>query len=174
MKKNSRFFAFAACLLLSTGAFAQSTPVKNGKGTATLNVKLYPMISLEVGGNNVVDLVYKSEADYKNGVSVTKNNHLTVNSTGGFVVKAKAESNLERQAGGAISAGTITLQLTGGAEKTLSTRKVDLITQTSSARNKKYDVTYKGAGNFNYVDKYVNGENPTIYTTQITYTAEVI
>lgn len=196
MKKNISLIAFLVSVLFSGVAFGQdvSTENENGgtssnsatttppnQGKTTLNVKLYPILSLSVGGgdgtgtDDVIDLIYDTEDAYKNGVSVTKSNHLKVNSTGGYVVKAKAETNLNYNGPAAadfIEAGTITLKIGDGEAKALTTEYAKFNSSTTSVRNKTYDVTYKGANDFAYVEKYVNGENPAIYTTEVKYIIE--
>ena len=62
------------------GVFAQKT------ADVTLNVKLNAIQSIATSGSNV-DLVYNTINDYQVGVSSDQKKHLTVYSTGAFVVK---------------------------------------------------------------------------------------
>ena len=45
-----------------------------------------------------------------------------------------------------------------------------LIESTIGGRDLKFSVEYAAKGNDKYINKYVKGENPTVYTTTVTYT----
>ena len=45
-----------------------------------------------------------------------------------------------------------------------------LIESSKGGRDLKFSVEYAAKGNDKYINKYVKDENPTVYTTQITYT----
>lgn len=176
MKKTFSFIAFVATLLLSNVAFAQEptaiTPTKN----VTLNVKLLPVISLEIAdGVEVINLVYKTADDYKDGAVNERKGHLKVISMGAYAIKAKAESDLVNPKG-TIGAGDITLTVGTGTAKALNTTGIDLVSSDIATlpTGTLYDITYRGKGNNEFVTKYISGENPTIYTTQVTYTVEAI
>ena len=176
--KKLAFFLTIFCALVSGMAFAQKT------ATATLNVKLHPIQTIVIGGNTV-DLEYKSKEDYSKGVTKTMNDHLTVYSTGGFAVNVKSEDkNLVFTKDGKtdkIAVSTINLVATLGSDNksksTFSKVVLDksnkpLISSNVGGTNLKFNVAYSGIGNNDYVNKYNNVENPTVYTTTVTYTIE--
>lgn len=184
--KKLAFILTIFCVLTSGLAIAQ-TGSKTAQ--ATLNVVLYPIQTILIGGENIVNLEYKSEKDYLNGVTANMNDHLSVYSTGGFAVKVKSENeNLEYTSkdGKTQKIGTNTINLkaslgTGNIlnSSTFSSVVLDksdknLISSTVGGTDLKFNVAYSGQGNNNYVNKYYNVENPNtnIYTTTVTYTIE--
>lgn len=177
--KKLAFFLTIFCGLVSGMAFAQET------ATATLNVNLHPIQTIVIGGDKTVNLEYITKEDYSNGVTKTMNDHLIVYSTGGFAVKVKSENeNLVRKEGDSkIAVNTINLQasLGTGNESTATTfdknvkltnSYASLISSTVGGTDLKFNVAYNGIGNNDYVNKYNNVENPTVYTTTVTYTIE--
>ncbi|WP_156104487.1 hypothetical protein [Chryseobacterium populi] len=44
------------------------------------------------------------------------------------------------------------------------------MTSSNGGVDKKISVEYKGAGANAYLDNYVAGQDPTVYTTELTYT----
>ncbi|MBW1617599.1 hypothetical protein [Empedobacter falsenii] len=186
--KKLAFFLTIFCGLVSGTAFAQD-PTTPGPGpktaTATLNVMLYPIQTIVIGGDNTVNLEYKSEKDYLNGVTSNMNNHLIVYSTGGFAVKVKSENeNLVFTKDGTtdkIDVNTINLVATLGTGNqsgstfsavTLDKSDKNLISSQVGGTDLKFNVAYNGKGNNDYVNKYYNVENPNVYTTTVTYTIE--
>ncbi|MFV0176584.1 MULTISPECIES: hypothetical protein [unclassified Empedobacter] len=179
--KKLAFFLTIFCGLVSGMALAQKT------ASATLNVKLYPIQTILIEGENIVNLEYKSEKDYLNGVTANMNNHLSVYSTGGFAVKVKSDNeNLEYTSTDGkdhkIALSTINLQAslgTGNPLNSPSFRSVDLtntdkrlISSTVGGTDLKFNVAYKGRGNNAYLNKYYSVETPNTYTTTLTYTIE--
>lgn len=155
---------------------------------ATLNVRLNPIQTLVVNAQQkTVDIDYVTKDHYKHGVSSTQNNHLNVFSTGGFEVKVKSEGDLINNAtagpNGNIDASSIkitalpgtqdpltnnasyapTAPLTLGAENTI-------VSSTLGAVDRNIGVLYEAAGANAYIDKYVAGQTPTVFTTKVTYT----
>lgn len=169
----------AIVALLGLTSFAQTDNV-------TLNVKLNPIQTLVVNTNQkVVDLNYVSKADYANGVTSTNDNHLTVYSTGGFQVKVKtATVTLDNTVAGTTSGGVInasSIKVTPSAgtngltsatytEKSLTNEDQTIVSSIVGGVDTNISVAYKGAGAEAYLNNYVAGQNPTIYTTQVTYT----
>ncbi|WP_313572827.1 hypothetical protein [Empedobacter sp.] len=186
--KKLAFFLTIFCGLVSGTAFAQD-PTTTGPGpktaTATLNVKLKPIQTIVIGGNNTVDLVYQTKDDYSKGVTAKMDNHLIVYSTGGFAVKVKSENeNLVFTKDGTtdkIDVNTINLVATLGTGNqsgstfsavTLDKSDKSLISSQVGGTDLKFNVAYNGKGNNDYVNKYYNVENPNVYTTTVTYTIE--
>ena len=185
MMKKLAFFLTIFCGLVSGTAFAQD-PTTTGPGpitaTATLNVKLHPIQTIVIGGTEV-NLEYITKDDYSKGVTSKMDNHLIVYSTGGFAVKVRSENeNLVREVGeGEIPVNTINLVATSGTGNksgstfsavTLDTSDKNLISSEVGGTDLKFNVAYNGIGNNDYVNKYNNVENPTVYTTTVTYTIE--
>ncbi|MFV0139675.1 hypothetical protein OBK16_07795 [Empedobacter falsenii] len=176
--KKLAFFLTIFCGLVSGMAFAQET------ATATLNVKLNPIQTIVIGGDNTVNLEYNTKDDYSNGVTANMNDHLVVYSTGGFAVKVKSENeNLVREKGESkIDVKTINLVATLGSKTELNAPTFKNVVLTDSDKtlisskvggtNLKFNVAYNGKGGDAYVNKYNNVENPTVYTTTVTYTIE--
>ncbi|MGV0978928.1 hypothetical protein [Empedobacter falsenii] len=181
--KKLAFILTIFCALVSGMAFAQ---VGSKTATATLNVKLHPIQTIVIGGDNTVNLEYKSEKDYSTGVTANMNDHLIVYSTGGFAVKVKSENeNLVFTKEGKsdqIAVNTINLKATLGTGNelnaptfknvVLTNSDENLISSTVGGTDLKFNVAYNGKGKNDYVNKYYNVENPTIYTTTVTYTIE--
>lgn len=179
MMKKLAFILTIFCALVSGMALAQKT------ASATLNVNLYPIQTIVIGGDNTVNLVYKTKEDYSNGVTSNMNNHLIVYSTGGFAVKVKSENeNLVFTKDGTtdkIDVNTINLVATLGTGNqsgstfsavTLDKSDKPLISSQVGGTDLKFNVAYNGKGNNDYVNKYYNVENPNVYTTTVTYTIE--
>ena len=85
----------------------------------TLNVKLQPIQTLVVNSSqNNVDLIYTSKDDYKNGVTSTKPDQLSIYSTGGFEVKVKsATASMATTAGSKIiNANSIQIIASAGSK----------------------------------------------------------
>ena len=146
----------------------------------TLNVKLKPIQTLVINtAQRSVDLEYSSKDDYKNGVTSTNNDHLSIYSTGGFEVKVK--SNTVAMTNGAKTINTSSIQLTPTAGSkavsgatysiiTLAETEKVIVSSTSGGVDKNISVAYKGAGADAYLDNYIAGQTPTVYTTELTYT----
>lgn len=189
-------FLLTSTLIAAVFTFNQAKATEGSTGstagTVTLNVKLNPIQTLTVNpaqDHKIVDLVYNTADDYKNGVSVTKNNHLSVYSTGGFQIKVKsAGSELTRSSQGgnaqgsdpgniqansikiAAKAGSDAIQGAAYTDQSLSATEATIITSTTGGVNKNFDITYQGAGADAYLNNYRAGQNPTVYTTTVTYT----
>lgn len=149
--------------------------------TVTLNVRLKPIQTLIVNNSQkVVNLDYVTKDDYTNGVTSVNNDHLSVYSTGGFEVKVKSANSALQNGGKNIQANTIQIKATAGSEAVngaqyaqnvqLSANETTLVTSTKGGVDKKISIEYKGAGANAYLDNYIAGQDPTVYTTELTYT----
>lgn len=181
MKKR---FLGLALVLTAFAANAQVGPTETDQ--VALNVKLYPIQTIVVNAANV-DLEYKTKTDYANGVTVSQGDHLTVYSTGGFTVNVKSEtatltSSLATANGESINSSDIKISAAAGATNSLAgaayetdvpltTTGAKLIKSTTGGVNKNFNVSYKAEGNLDsYVNKYFkDGNNPTVYTTNVIY-----
>ncbi|MGE6394089.1 hypothetical protein [Chryseobacterium scophthalmum] len=166
-------------LFAAAGLFAFATA---NAQNVTLNVKLSPIQTLVVNPTQkVVDLEYKNKDDYKNGVTSEKIDQLTIYSTGGFEVKVKSSNAAMQNNGGKnIQTNTIKIKAKAGSEAVngaqysqsidLSPNDSNLVTSPNGGVDRKISIEYKGAGGEAYLDNYIAGQNPTVYTTELTYT----
>lgn len=151
--------------------------------TVTLNVKLSPIQTLLVNtAQKTVNLEYSTTANYKDGVTSTNADHLSIYSTGGFEVKVKsASAALNNAASGKnIEANTIGIKATAGSVAVtgaqysqnvkLSATETTIVTSSTGGVDKKINIDYIGAGADAYINNYIAGQNPTVYTTELTYT----
>ena len=152
---------------------------------ATVNVRLYPIQTIVVNPDNkVVNLDYQTTTDYQDGVNVDKKDHLKIYSTGGFEVSVSAAGELtSSDATKNISAADIKITASAGTVNPLTSTTSNtyksinlsntnqlLVDNATGGVNKTVSVNYAAAGADAYVDKFINGENPTVYTTTVTYT----
>lgn len=162
--------------LVGKSAFAQTD-------NATLNIRLYPIQTITVNPTQkTVDLDYKTTTDYTNGVSLAQADHLTVYSTGAFIVKVKSAASTLTGTKANIDANDVSISPLAGTSNqlanatytpaNLSSTDQTIISSTTGSVNKNFNITYKAAGAQKYVDKYFKTENPTVYTTTVTYTIE--
>lgn len=173
-----------ASLMMVFGITAQAQD--SNTGTVTLNVKLNPIQTLVVNpAQETVDLEYSSKDDYAIGVtSGALTDHLSVFSTGGFAVTVKSAgthltNTVASGAHGDIEAGTIQIVASNGTDAinsatnntiSLSGSEQTLVSSIYGAVDKTINVEYKGADANQYINYYVAGQEPTVYTTELTYT----
>ena len=147
----------------------------------TLNVRLNPIQTLIVNpAQQVANLDYQTKDDYADGVSSVNTDHLSIYSTGGFQVKVKAANAALQNGTKNIQANTIQVQASAGTEGPvgadyaqnvqLSANETTLVTSANGGVDKTINIEYKGAGADTYLDNYIAGQDPTIYTTELTYT----
>nr|WP_314498754.1 hypothetical protein [uncultured Chryseobacterium sp.] len=147
----------------------------------TLNVRLKPIQTLIVNNlQKTVNLDYVTKDDYNNGVSSVNTDHLNIYSTGGFQVKVKSANAALQNGAKTIQSNTIQIKATAGSEAVngaqyaqnvqLSANETTLVTSSNGGVNKKISIEYKGAGGNAYLDNYIAGQDPTVYTTELTYT----
>lgn len=174
MKKSAILFG-ALLGLVSITANAQKT------ATATLNVKLHPVQSIMVSAGTAVDIIFDTKDHYANGTNTDVANHLSIYSTGGFAVSVKTnDETLKNKSEATIPLSDITILASEGSNPiegsiielnkvTLSKTEQDLITSTLGSIDTKFNVNYAAKGGENYINKYFNSENPTVYTTTVLY-----
>ena len=176
----------AITLVAFAGAFAQTNPhVNPGPATAEANltVTINPIQSIKVNTADVA-LSYSSTDDYKNGVTEKMHDHLTVYSTGAFQVNVQA-SDLASSGSAIIAASSITVTAATGSTRGLASIEsegpVDLPTTAAlifssneGAVDRNVDVTYKGAGGDDYLNKYFKTGSDNVYKTVVTYSIEAM
>lgn len=174
---------FMVALLAVGSLFSLSTVSKaQNTGNVTLNIKLSPIQTLLVNSKqSTVNLNYTTKNDYANGVNVDQADHLTVYSTGGFQVKVKASGSQLIGKANNIDVSDITLTASNGTQAlsnnavfsaaTLSAEDKVIVSSTKGGVDKTINVNYSAKGDNNkYLDYYQNTENPTVFTTTLTYT----
>lgn len=170
-----------AATIITASAISLNANAQNATDNVTLNVKLHPIQTLIVNsGQKAVDLNYVNKDDYANGVSSDQADHLTVYSTGGFEVKVKSSAAELTGTYGSIDANSITITPSAGSSNSitgatytalqLGATEQAIITSSTGGVDKNFNIQYKGADANQYVNKYNNSENPTVYTTTVTYT----
>ena len=170
-----------ACVILLTAFLSKKATAQNGS-SAVLNIVLHPVQTIEVGGSdNSVNLEYKTREDYSQGVSLSKENHLKIYSTGGFVVNVRtSDHNLTSTATSkSIDAGDITVSAAKGAANgmevftsapvQLSGSDTAFITSATGAESKTFDITYAAKGDDKFINHFTTDQNPTVYTTEVVY-----
>ena len=165
-------------VILSLHASAQS----NGSTSdlLTFNIRLHPIQTIEVTPlQKVVNLDYITKDDYESGVNVDQPDHLRVYSTGGFAVRVESGSPI-RKSGSTeeIDISDIIITPSAGStekgdanypEVNLNPVAQELVSSTTGGVNRKFNINYRAAGVNKYVNKYMNLENPTVYSGTITY-----
>jgi len=178
---------FLAAVTLISVAFvgtanAQATETDN----VTVNIRLKPIHTIVVTGNQkIVDLVYDTKEKYNAGVSSTQTDHLTIFSTGGFVVNVKSGKFVNSATGSTPidDQDAVKVQATNSSGNdlsvtsptvTLSTSDQPFITSSLGGRDKKFSVTYSGAGGDAYLNKYdkdfTSEDGKNVYKATVTYT----
>ena len=173
-------------LLFTAILFASITMVtgQTASDEATLTVRLHAIQSIVVNPIQKINFLdYITTDNYKDGVSLVREDHLTIFSTGAFIVQVASDVNEIQSVGsgiGTISASTIKIKAEKGSTQplggttlgniSLSTTATNLISSSIGGVDKNFNITYSGLGANGYVNSYFNGENPTVYTTTVTYT----
>ena len=186
MKKIILFAAILFSAVTVAKAQDASKTSSNNHRSIPVNVILKPIQTLFVNpSHEKVDLVYESVKDYKKGVTSLQKNHLTIYSTGAFIIQVNSESNDIKSTAknGEISASTISVQAASGSTNalgnatlgkvSLSVTPTDLVNSGTGGVDRNFDITYAGMGGNGYVNKYYNSENggvQTLYSTTVTYT----
>ncbi|WP_454046919.1 hypothetical protein [Chryseobacterium sp. Marseille-Q8038] len=167
-------------LILASFAILGFTTLQAQKNV-TLNVRLKPIQTLVVNNaQKVVNLDYITKDDYANGVSSVNADHLSIYSTGGFQVKVRGGNDALEYGGKSIQANTIQIKASAGSDAVngaqyaqnvqLSTNEATLVTSSTGGVDKKINIEYTGAGDNKYLNNYIAGQDPTVYTTELTYT----
>ena len=166
-----KLFLFAAIL------FAGVSVVKAQDGnpvnaTANLKVTLHRFQHIAVADADV-HLEYNSLDLYKNGAEDIKPEHLVVNSAGAYTVTVESTKLTFGET--TFDPTNITVATTGdgaieGAMKIGFTGSpTTIINNNKGGIELKYDVLYKGAGDYNLM-QYSDGKETTVYESTVTYT----
>lgn len=164
--------------LVSLQASAQKAP--SAVDHVTVNIRLNPIQTIEVSPNQkIVNLDYVTKADYENGVNLDQPDHLRVYSTGGFAVRVESSRPFQRTGSTEeIDLNDIIITPSSGSSESedihypkvsLTLMPQDLISSATGGVNRRFNINYRAAGVNKYVNRYVNLENPTVYSGTITY-----
>lgn len=180
MKKNFQITA----IMLSALAVTNFAQAQDKSGEVSLKVILQPIQTLEVN-SDPVELTYETKNDYENGATTTKFEHLNVYSIGGFNVSVQSKTaTLTEMTGGEGTIESSGIKLTAknssgddeslfslGKDVPLTSGAAEIISSLKTALNRKFDITYHGSGDEDYIEKYIgkDGKN-SVYTTTVTYT----
>ncbi|MHB9054560.1 MAG: hypothetical protein ACYC2P_00190 [Paludibacteraceae bacterium] len=175
--------SFLPAALIISGLMCVNAIKAGVSDNVTLNLKFHPVQSITVNpSQKIVDIEYVNADDYANGKSSgVLADHLTVFSTGGFVVSVKTDGDFQRASGGSITAADVTVKAENGTgtaigtftDVALSTTANTLITADDGGKSLMYNITYDNVsgGSNNYINKYVHPDDPvSVYTAQVTYT----
>lgn len=191
MKKT--FLSSAMLMLVAFASFGQSSAIESASqikaaktDIAFLSIRLFPIQTIEVNASQKdVYLDYRTKMNYFNGVDLNQPNHLTIYSTGGFVVKVNSSTpNLQNQTGTYIPASDVSITTVAGGKNpflllkpntiSLSDKAQPLFSSNTGGVNKTVTINYKAKGADAYVNKYINNEDPSVYTTEVVYVIEAI
>ena len=182
---------FAVILFAGVSVVKAVTPGTITEGELELTLKLQPFQSIVIGGtdgsggvstgSNVV-LNYVTATNYKEGVSTTMNDHISVVAAGKYAVWVKSKEN-NFTGDGTVLTSTIKViaaNSQGEAQPTdvfnpvqlSNVEKLLFSSSVGSGTGKTYNVTYEGAGENAYVDKLVDNKETT-YETTVLYTIAV-
>ena len=189
MKFRKTIFVQLIAVMLFLGAqnvMADGVVTDKTSDNVTLNIKLHKIQSLVVNsGQKMVNLDYTDIEHYANGVTSDQKDHLEVFSTGGFKISAKTSgTTLLNGTNGndeTIDVGDVQLLASLGSSnslndasmsvKDLSNTDQDIVSSSKGGRDLKFNVQYKTNHDADaYINHYRNSENPTVYTTTVTYT----
>lgn len=180
MKTKISKLLVAAFVFFGTQSVKADGPANgNSSENVTLNIKLHPIQSLVVNtSQKEVNIEYKNKEDYSGGVTVSLDDHISFYSTGGFAINVKSErANLEGTKDN-IDLDDVKIKATNGTnpltdvtytDVTLSQSDGILVSSDTGGVDKNIKVEYSAAGGDKYINLYRNSENPTVFTTQVTY-----
>lgn len=189
--RTNNFFSIAALVICGLVCFSNVKASTPAGGTSiatsdpvTVNIKFKPIQSIVVNSSQkTVDLEYITKDDYANGVSVTKDDHLEVFSTGGFIVSVASNGDFmesDNAETSKIDAAEVTIVAKNGSETnngqfeqvTLSTAPTQLISSNTGGTKLNYSITYnnQAGANNKYINKYMHNDVETVYTAEVTYT----
>lgn len=184
-KMKTKFLIVFFALIVSYGTsslYAQTTTTEGASDQVTLNIRLKAIQTLLVNsGQKVVNLDYNTTSDYANGVSSDQADHLTIYSTGGFEIKAKSSSAaLTNDGGKNIEVSDIKITASKGAtnkligvdylSSALSADGTTIVKSDMGGVNQTFNIKYQSAGADKYINHYKHKEDPTYFTTTVTYT----
>jgi len=183
MKQKSLLMTLMVGLILIG---VSSLKAQTTTASATLNVKLHPILNIALNNGSTVDLEFSNSDDYAKGVSKPIADHLAVNSTSGFTVTVKADGDLTNGSK-SIPISDIFLTSSDGTANPIdgidnsglasalslnSTSEQPIFKSTSCAAIGTIDVLYKailGSNDFS-ANSFGSTDGVQTYTATVTYT----
>ncbi len=185
MKKS--FFAVVSFAVLSiSSSFAQTATDQ-----VTVNVNLHKFQTIVVNNSKSVDIDFTTKQDYLNGArSAKQENHLTVSSTGAFVVRVGtatgASNNTTNSTGKQLGADQLKVQASASASSPIAdaqysnavniSNTAEILRSSKGQFDKNVDVVYIAEQDFfknsnlinnGFID---NNQAVTTYQVNLTYT----
>ena len=180
-----------AVVVLATGVFSAHAQTGNKSGEVTANINLHKLQTLTINDQSV-DIDFMTEDHYRTGASSeVLNDHMTISSTGAFVVNATAVHAVPNN-GKSLGVATSPLSITTsqGSANALDAqaqyvsnkalvRGTTVVSSAVGQFGKTVDVQYSANTdayiNMNLIDrKFVTDDESTnVYQVQVTYTIAV-
>ncbi|HMR18707.1 MAG TPA: hypothetical protein PKA53_05370 [Sphingobacterium sp.] len=180
MKRFSIIFLTIILLVVTMDLKGQNT-----SASVRLDIVLKPILNLTVNPEQqVTTLVYNTTEDYRDGVEVTNKEHLTVFSTGPYVVNVRLAdeeySKLSGETEDSMYLPDVRMSAVPVAEggqmrlatQTLTTIERELIADDQPALNKVFDVSLHGPGADAFAD-YVADQTSASFRNTILYSLEI-
>ncbi len=180
MKRVGIFVITIVCLLYVLHANAQSESV-----TVHLSIVLKPILNLTINPEQTsVSLLYSTAEDYERGVEVTNKEHLSVFSTGPYVVNARLINEEYTKILGNVDKPMKSPEISISAvpigehqnirleTSVLTVENKSFITDDVPALNKVFDISFHGPGEGVFLD-YVSQEGSSSFVNTIIYSLEV-
>ncbi|NGM62084.1 hypothetical protein G5B30_09175 [Sphingobacterium sp. SGG-5] len=180
MKTTGIIGLVLACILGMPAVRAQSE-----NAAVSLSIVLRPLLNLTVNPEQTTSsLVYNTAEDYQDGVEVTNKGHLTVFSTGPYVVNARLANEEYAKITGEtdeamhlpdVSIAALPTEDGGTSHletSLLTTEDKSFILEDQPALNKVFDVSFHGPGDGAFL-KYASKQGATTFTNTIIYSLEV-
>lgn len=184
--KNAILPAALVLSLLTTASFGQSVTDQ-----VTVNVNLHKFQTIVVNGSKNVDIDFTTKQDYTNGArSAKQDNHLTVSSTGAFVVRVGtatgATNNTTNSTGRQMGADQLKVQASESAANPVTdaqyqnavniSNTAEILRSSKGQFDKNVDVVYIAEQDFFKNSNLINNgflDNNlavTTYQVNLTYT----
>lgn len=174
-----------AAVILAAGVFSTQAQTGDKSGQVTVNINLHKFQTLTIK-DQTVDINFKTEDHYENGASSeVLNDHMTISSTGAFVVKATAVTGKEL----GVATSPLSITTTKGSSNALDkaqyvnnqalVKGATIVSSSAGQFGKTVDVQYS-ANTDAYIDMNLinkklvtDSENTDVYKVQVTYTIAV-
>lgn len=166
-------------LLLVLFLFASHVVMAQTQGDVKVNIHFNPVQVITINpSQNTINIEYNTIEQYHDGVENHQKGHLTLFSTSAYEVSVRTRtpqftSGLDELS---VSNLSITATLPQGNINGISFSSIQvdesgkkIISSTRPSLETTFDITYKGAGNPEFMDRVVNGA-PTVYSAEVIYT----
>lgn len=172
-------------LIIAGTLWMPSVKAQAQSATVSFSIVLKPLLNLMVNPEQTsTSLVYNTAEDYEDGVEVTNKKHLTVFSTGPYIVNARLANEEYMKVSGEtekvmhLPDVSISAIPAGGEESVrletsvLTGENKGFIAQDQPALNKVFDVSFHGPGDGAFLE-YASKKGVSTFTNTIIYSLEV-